>query len=204
MQKIIGLLEQWQQFLDEGNEAEYTGFGKWLLSQNEPPKDEAIAGYEFPDQCVTFGRDFGLLTGYAEAWERLAFRDLPIKGFSDFEILNQVQSLEKPTKNSIAQNSTSEPSTVFESMKRLQQKGFLRDQVDENDRRVKRLFLTQEGEQLVARVREIAFKMSRLIVGDLSDEEIKAVSGFMKRLNHFHGNLYHNKSREEVKKIYDL
>lgn len=204
MEKVIELMEAWKRYLEEGQGEDLGDFGQWLSNQKRSAESASMPKPPSPGYRMEFGRYFGTLTGFAEAWERIAFRDLPIKGFSDFDILNQVRQQGNPTKNTIAQNSTLEQSTLFESIKRLQKKGFLRDEVDATDRRVKRVHLTPEGEAVIEQAVEKAFKMSHLIVGDLSEEEIVNMIGLLKRLNAFHAHLHKTKSKDDIKDMYDL
>ena len=204
MEKVIELLQAWKKYLDEGNAEDFAGFGAWLKKEVEPEPKAVGKKPLAPDDRMAFGRYFGTLTGFAEAWERIAFKDLPIKGFTDFDILNLVREQENPTKNTIAQYSTLEQSTVFELIKRLQRKGFLRDEVDATDRRVKRVFLTDAGQEVIGQVIQKAFKMADLMVGDLSSEEINTLVDLLKRLNVFHENLHSNKTKEEIREMNDL
>lgn len=204
MEKIIGLLEQWQQFLDEGNEPDYDRFGKWLQNKGDTGR-LPLADVNVPENALmTFGHNFGNLVSYADAWERLTFRDLPINGFHDFDLLNRVMKEQNPTKKVLAQQSTLEQSTVFESIKRLQKKGLLRDEIDENDKRVRRVFLTEAGEAVIHQVRMKAAKMGVLMVGDLSPEEIGQMTALLEKLNLFHERLFYSTSKDEVRERYGL
>ena len=204
MDKIIGLLEQWQLFLDEGNEADYARFGNWLQTKGDtgrlPVAEEGVP----QNILMTFGHHFGNLVSYADAWERLTFRDLPINGFHDFDLLNRVKKEQNPTKKELARQSTLEQSTVFESIKRLQKKDLLRDEIDKKDKRVRRVFLTEAGDNVIREVYTKAAKMGVLMVGDLTPEEIVQMTGLLEKLNLFHERLFYSTTKEEVKERYDL
>lgn len=202
--KTIRLLEYWKAYSELGQGEEFSDFGIWLSRQEGRGEQQFFSEPFMEDQHTTFGYYFGSMVAFADAWEKLTFRDLPITGFIDFGILNQVKYEENPTKKSIADKSVAEQSTIFESIKRLQKKGLLRDKVDNTDRRVKRVYLTPEGLQVIEEVEQKAFKLSHLLVGDLTASEISAMIELLKKLSSFHERLYHNRSKEEIIETFKL
>ncbi|OEK00573.1 hypothetical protein BFP97_03210 [Roseivirga sp. 4D4] len=204
MEEAIKLLEHWKRFIDEGNQENFGEFGKWLEQKNPEKPNTYFSEPFMEDTNATFGYYLGSVIGFADAWERLTFRDLSINGFIDFGILKQVQYEANPTKKELARRSTGEQSTVFEAIKRMQKKGLIRDEVDEKDRRVKRVYLTESGADVIQQVEGQAFKLSNLLVGDLTSQELATITGLLKKLNDFHQNLHENYSKEDVAKKYDL
>ncbi len=203
MDKIIELLKSWELYENEVKDGSLGGFGNWLTSKSKPAQNVSNKPY-LSEINGAFGHYFGMLIGYAEAWERLTFRNYPIKGFNDFFILQLVKAKEFPTKNEIAAVSTEENSTVFEAIKRLIRKGLLEERIDAFDKRVRRVVLTSEGKDLISKVNHSTSKLSNLIVGDLEEDEIKQMTQWLMRLGEFHRKLHQNVSKEDIAERYDL
>jgi DNA-binding MarR family transcriptional regulator len=191
---IIELLESWEKFQQEqggGKEA----FARWLLLEEEKTDGRN-------EQDGEIGFLLGTIMGYAEHWSKLGFQDLPIRGFMEFGILKFIEMSGHPSKKTVAEKSLAENSTVFECLKRLIRQELIMEYADNQDRRVKRVCLTRQGEEITTRATEKAQQLSSLLVGDLTREEKAGLTAILNRLNTFHQHLYQEKSNEEVMENY--
>ena len=205
MDRIIDLLKAFQEFEQSAQSQDFGHFGQWLYRKHQKTVFTEGSAQVFSQQLNSrFGMFLGGVVGYADAWEKLTFRNLPINGFMDFGILNQVQAEPGITKKHIEARSPSEQSTVFEALKRIQRKGLIEDKTDEHDRRVKRVFLTEEGAKTIEKVEQQAAKLSNLLVGDMSDEEIGQMTAFLERLYQFHHELHISLTKEAIAERYGL
>ena len=203
MDQIIELLKLWEEYSSNLPPATMEGFGEWLISKSD--KKDKVYKNPFSGKINgTFGFHFGKLLSYAEAWERLTFRNFPINGFSDFFILRYIQYKGTPSKKDIANASREENTTVFEAIKRMTRKSLLEESIDKDDKRVRRVNLTEKGVLLIEEIDKSASNMANLMVGDLKPDEIEIVSEYLRKLGDFHEKLYYSTSKEEIAKRYEL
>ncbi len=74
------------------------------------------------------------------------------------------------------------PSSVTAQVKTLEQKGLVKRVTDENDKRVSRVFLTEEGKQAKIERRESQDDLSEGIFGTLTEEEQKQLISILEKL----------------------
>lgn len=203
MEQIIELLKHWAEFEKSDSETTIHNFAKWLKSKTQTPKKVYNNPYE-SELNTAFGYQFGRLFSFAEAWERLTFRNFPINGYSDLFILKFVQFARKPSKKEIAKASREENTTVFEAIKRMTKIGLLSESIDSKDRRVRRVSLTFEGQKLIEAIDLKSANMSNLMVGDLNSDEIARMTELLKSLGDFHERLYYSESKPDIVQRYDL
>lgn len=79
------------------------------------------------------------------------------------------------TQNEIAEKLKKDKTNIARMVFNLEQKGFIRRQCRENDRRCLKVFLTQEGEKLGHCITEITEEFNSLVCKGITEEELKAV-----------------------------
>jgi len=67
------------------------------------------------------------------------------------------------------------------------------ESADENDKRSIRVSLSKSGREEVIMLLPQMRKVTKIIVGNLSSEEIKTLSYLLKKLDYFHNDIYINK-----------
>jgi DNA-binding MarR family transcriptional regulator len=77
--------------------------------------------------------------------------------------------------------------SVSRSFKSMQERGFIRTNLDVRDGRIRRAVLTPQGRALHARIREVALARERAFLSVLQDTEIDTLLGLLRRL---HENLH--------------
>ncbi len=204
MDKVIKLLEYFKKYQEKGMGADLARFGMWLNKEiNGERIVEVPVEYQLSDD-VTIGFLMGRLLGYGDVWTRMAFRDLPIQHFYDYGILKHTEQAKNPTKKEIADQSLLEQSTCFEAIKRLVKHKVLTEETDMDDRRVKRVRLTSFGKKVTEVATQQAFRLSNLLVGDLTDKEKKDLIRILRKLDHFHEDLYRKVERNRIIENYNL
>ena len=206
MDKIIALLQHWQSYQGQGFPEDLSRFGVWLHYATLPNEEDDRTPGEVlqSDENSQIGYHLGELIGFTEHWTKLAFRDLPITGWTDFGILKAVEFGENPTKKEIAVQAIAEQSTIFEAIKRLQKNGLLDEIQDEEDKRVRRVKMTDKGKTIINNATRKAIHLSRLLVADLLPDEKSVLIKMLKKLNHFHREMYQEMPKENVIENYAL
>ena len=72
--------------------------------------------------------------------------------------------------------------TVAVSLKKLERDGYIQKTTKKDDSRAKFVSLTEKGEDVVARSREIFTYMDQSVIQGFSEEELKLLSSFMNRM----------------------
>jgi len=207
MDNIIALLNDFRDFQKTGDSDDFEGFGDFLKSKYTNDKasfqtKEPTVNAAGTDAMVSYL--LGGLIGYVEAWVKITYKDLPIGSLGDFGILKSVQVLQNPTKKDVVDRLVMERSTCIEAIKRLIKKGLIQEETDEEDHRMKRVKLTDYGQEIVATLDQKMTALSTLLVGILSEAEKQQIMPMLMKLNKFHNNLYRNKEGEEIKEIFGL
>lgn len=206
MDDAIRLLTDFQDFTQQTGSSSFILFGEWLKQkyalQTDYHSDEPHVNEAGLDVIASYL--FGGITAYVEVWVKLAYEELPIHSLGDFGILKTVEYMERPSKKDIALQAIMEHSTCIESIKRLIKAGLLQEETDEQDKRVKRVMLTNEGKILSSSLDKKMRGLGSLLIGNLSEVEKKSIILILKKLNEFHHNLYKKKVEVDVKKLYGL
>lgn len=206
MKDIISLLRDYQEFKDKNNSEDFHVFGEWLRQKHAPTQDYTTNDEEVNEAGLDVMATYllGNLTGYTEAWIKLAYQDLPLLSIGDFSILKTVEHYQNPSKKEVADEVVMERSTCIESIKRLIKEGLLAEAIDPNDRRIRRVHLTKGGKQLMPLLNQRMTNLGSLLVGNLSEVEKKSLLPTLNKLLRFHENLYRNMKKEAIKKNYKL
>ncbi|MEL6659200.1 MAG: MarR family transcriptional regulator [Bacteroidota bacterium] len=197
MKDVIELLGHYEKFKIEHPRQDLEVFADWLKHRFTPEQDlltdeQTIneAGLE-----VMFSYLLGGLAGYFEVWVKRTFADLPLRSLADFGILKSVAHLQQPSKKEVVQANVIEPSTCIEIIKRLTRDGVFQEHVDEQDRRIRRVSLTNYGHEIDKLVDERMTNLGRLFTGNLNEMEMRSLIPTLKRLVHFHQQLYQNRDQ---------
>ena len=70
---------------------------------------------------------------------------------------------------------------------------FRSESEDKNDRRSIRVSITESGREVILKTLPLMAKVSEIVVGNLSSEEINTLSYLLKKLDYFHNDIYNNK-----------
>ncbi len=72
---------------------------------------------------------------------------------------------------------------------------------DQNDKRSKRVSITKSGREEILRILPLMTKVTEIVVGNLSVEEINTLSYLLKKLDYFHNNIYISKRGQSLSDI---
>jgi DNA-binding MarR family transcriptional regulator len=95
-----------------------------------------------------------------------------------------------------------EKTTGIEVIRRLIKRGLVVESADENDKRSVRVSITNSGRKEILKTLPLMSKVSEIVVGNLSNEEINTLSYLLKKLDYFHNEIYLNKRDQSLSDIF--
>jgi MarR family transcriptional regulator, transcriptional regulator for hemolysin len=101
---------------------------------------------------------------------------------STWQVLLLVRSANWDTQSEMAEQLGITGATLTHHLNALERKGLVRRWRDDNNRRVQRVELTDEGVELFSRLREVARRHDRLLRSQLSDEQVEQLGALLERL----------------------
>ena len=201
LERLRELIDYWIEFSKSHKNEGLSAFGKWLYNRTAQPKQSGNPDFsvdEIYSKKMQLGYLFGQLSNFTDLWGKLAFKDLPIRSFEDYGILKEVEYKKSPSKNELAGTLVNEKSTAFEIIKRLIRDGMLKEHIDPEDKRIRRVQLTDYGKKIAQQADQMAAKVSELLVGHSTDEEIDLLLKIFSELETFHSNLHSNVPYESI------
>jgi len=94
------------------------------------------------------------------------------------------------SKNELIIQHKLEMSSGSEIFKRLLKNRLINEFPDENDKRAKRVSLTDEGRRQIISAFDEMYKVSQIIIGNLDEAEIKEAIGVFNKLSIFHSHIH--------------
>jgi DNA-binding MarR family transcriptional regulator len=95
-----------------------------------------------------------------------------------------------------------EKTSGSEVIRRLIKRGLIVESADEDDKRSVRVSITRSGREEILKILPLMSKVSNIVVGNLSNEEINTLSYLLKKLDYFHNDIYLNKRDQSLSDIF--
>jgi DNA-binding MarR family transcriptional regulator len=92
-------------------------------------------------------------------------------GWGHFAILMALYDQEGRSQESLAQSKGFDKTMITKSILRMEKEGIVYRKTDEEDRRIKRLYLTEKGKKLQPEMQKIGLKLNELLLRDFDTEE---------------------------------
>jgi DNA-binding MarR family transcriptional regulator len=93
-------------------------------------------------------------------------------GSGQYFFLHLVHRHPGSTQNEISREIDIDKATAAKGLAKLEQAGYLRRVPDQRDRRVRRMFLTTEGEAVIPKIEATLRKVTKVCASDLSENEV--------------------------------
>lgn len=148
---------------------------------------ENIGGYELE---VSIGTLVICLNRYSRLLVKKGLAGFPELVSEDFTYLYTLMDVESMTKIQLIEKNVHEKPTGLEVIKRLLKHGLVDERNDENDKRSKRVFLTDKGKALFFATIEQMNKVALIVSGNLTADEKRQLHTLLKKLQDFHDPIY--------------
>jgi len=86
------------------------------------------------------------------------------------------------TQNEVSRETNIDKATAAKGLAKLEQRGYLRRIPDPNDRRIRRLYLSEAGEAVMPKIQSTLRRVTEVCSSDLSSEELEKLFGLLDRV----------------------
>lgn len=174
------------------------------LSGDEIP-DFTIAKNHRPEQFaeVEFSTLLVDLYRFGKHYVKKALLLTEINTLEEFGFLASLIKTPGLLKTEIIHLHLMEISSGTEVLKRLIRSGFIHEKQDERDKRAKRLFLSEKGRVTILAAFYEMYKASKIIRGNLTDEELAHTTQVMEKLSAFHWQIHQRDKASDMEILLD-
>jgi DNA-binding MarR family transcriptional regulator len=145
-----------------------------------------------------------LMNHYAKFYIKKVLRKSHLQTPDEFSFLITLMTYDSLSKSELITKQVMEKTTGTEVIRRLIVRGLIVESADENDKRSIRVSITNSGREEILKILPFMSKVSEIVVGNLSKEEINTLSYLLKKLDYFHNDIYLNKRDHSLSDIFSL
>ncbi|MGE5394315.1 MAG: MarR family winged helix-turn-helix transcriptional regulator [Candidatus Saccharibacteria bacterium] len=215
------LIDFWEEYEDHSTQVSMQEFAVWLNTKvaDQPVKGEKSTYMRFSNPPALYAQTFlnfddenlfleyiSRISRFHEFYTRKFLEGLSINSRLEYQFLQTVHVLQNAKKTDLISLLLVEYTTGMDIIKRLINNGLLIETQNENDKRVKLLELTEEGNKLLS-LAEKRLKEERLMFLEcISMNKWKKTMPYLKELSEFHNSIYihhNNKPYSELLNLMD-
>lgn len=142
-----------------------------------------------------------LMYRYVRIYIKKALKESPIQTADEFSFLITLTTFESMTKTELITNQVMEKTSGTEIIKRLLKQGLIREFADPIDKRSVRVAITEQGRSALYAIFPEMNTVAKIVIGDLSEPEIKTLYYLLKKLDFFHNNIFLNKKSKKLDEL---
>jgi DNA-binding MarR family transcriptional regulator len=152
------------------------------------------------------GRLVVYMSRYAKFYIKKALDKTPLQTAEDFTCLAILLTHDNLLKGELISRNIQEKTSGTEVIRRLIAAGLVEQSDDENDKRSKRIAITQKGRELLYVVFNDMNNVGKIVTGNLNMQEKLTLQFLLQKLENFHHDVYHNRnisSKSDLQKLAD-
>lgn len=142
-----------------------------------------------------------LMFRYAKNYIKKALKGSQINSADEFSFLITLLTYDSLSKQELINLQVMEKTSGIEIINRLIKKGFISQYDDEADKRSKRIILTSTGRVALVAILPQMNKVSKIVLGKLSMDEQHMLVYLLRKLDHFHNDIFLNEKNYELEDI---
>jgi DNA-binding MarR family transcriptional regulator len=131
-----------------------------------------------------------LMYRYARHYVKKAMKDSKLQTMEEFGFLMALVTRDSMTKTELIQTAVMEKTSGTEVIRRLLRLGLVREFPDPDDKRSVRVAITDSGRVAAFSLLPNMESVAKIVSGNLSPAEIGTLFGLLKKLDHFHNDIY--------------
>jgi DNA-binding MarR family transcriptional regulator len=151
---------------------------------------------------VEFSTLLTSLFRFAKHYLKKAFLNSSFKTIDEFGFLATLLRNESLLKNELINEHLLEISSGSEILKRLIKQGLINEFADENDKRAKRVSITDKGKREIFMAFDDMHKVSKIIIGNLTGEELKQALAVFNKLSYFHHHIHEQDKSTDLHQLH--
>jgi DNA-binding MarR family transcriptional regulator len=195
----IEFLESYCNFLrtrPKTQDTTLSDFALWILEdKKKSPSSISSSSLAVNETEEEISRLLVLMYRYAKGHLKTYLSDFPELIQEDFTYIYVLKRQGSMTKTQLIEANVHEKTSGLEIIRRLLKNGLIEESNDTNDKRSKRVTLTNKGEEMVVSVKSVTRKVAKLITGKLDFNEKEQLLSILKKLDLFHQPLYLSKNK---------
>ena len=142
-----------------------------------------------------------LMFRYAKGYIKKALKDSPIKTGDEFSFLITLMTYESLSKSELIQKQVMEKTSGTEIINRLLKLGLIDQFNDEADKRSIRVRITHVGRMELIKILPPMQTVSQIVTGNLSETEKTMLAYMLRKLEHYHNDIFLNKKDTELEEL---
>jgi DNA-binding MarR family transcriptional regulator len=139
---------------------------------------------------------------YARSYTKKVFQDKPWNSLDEYGFLASLLVTESMSKHDLSEMHMLEMSSGSEIIKRLLKNNLIHEFTDIDDKRIKRVALTENGRTELLSAFEEMHKVSKIVIGNLSNEELFKAINIFRKLSLFHNQIHKYDRNAEIPELY--
>ena len=143
-----------------------------------------------------------LMYRYAKGYIKKALKESALQTPDEFSFLITLMTFDSLRKSELIARQVLEKTSGTEVIRRLIKNGMIIETDDQNDKRSVRVSITKAGKDAIIKILPLMSRVTEIIAGNLSAEEINTLSYLLKKLDYFHNDIYINKRDKSLNDLY--
>jgi DNA-binding MarR family transcriptional regulator len=144
----------------------------------------------------------GRMGKYARVYTKKILAKTKLSGLDDYGFIATLMFRESMTKSELTHHNLMESVTSgADIIKRLVKHGYVEEFDDEDDKRSRRVRITQVGKLLMFKIFEEMDTVSSIITGNLTGDEKLFLLHYLNKLDNLHTDIYNNDRKAELEAI---
>lgn len=187
--EILSLIEKYMDYTSETGEVNLKDFSVWLnrsLSGEEPVIKAASPSQTERDIIYLINR----LSKFSRFYSKKVISRYGLTSLDEFYFLISITRLGTPGKNEVYKDTITEVTTGAQIMKRMIAAGLITEVTDKEDKRMKRVRLSDKGKKVRDRLFSEFTETVKLKTGNLSGAEKETLRTLLADLHTFHISMY--------------
>lgn len=205
--KLIHELEEYELEVGE-NEGNMESFSNWLSKRHGNHQRESwpeslgkpVGEYD-PSSVLSIL--LTLLFRSAKHYMKKVLEDSPLSTIDEFAFLATLINGDSLTKSELINNNLLEFTSGIEIIKRLKKNGFIEEFPDPEDKRSKRVQISNVGKGIFFQLIGPMEQVSNIVAGDLTEEEKGIILPVLSRLHDFHATIHKEDRKSDIGLIYE-
>jgi DNA-binding MarR family transcriptional regulator len=183
MNKTVELVNAWAAYEATHPEGSLEDFYRFCLVRGEErdPEGKAVGGIIPHSAEGFFLKLFGRISQMLKIYEEIAVREAGMNQVEEFMLLSNID-FGNPRKTELVYAAILELSTGTNILNKLLAEGYIVESVDEEDKRSKRIALTEKGEKVLVGSRRNLVKIGRLLLNEMTADELRLCIQLLKGL----------------------